>query len=136
MKYIGIGDFFLIAEAVLTKQHGPHGHSARALNRATDPQRVLSVLAAPKDAIDGAELYPTLAAKAAVLCVRIARNRPLPYDNEAVAYLAMVEFIELNGARWSPPPEGPDEVVSVIEAMATSAISEAEFALWVSERLA
>ena len=136
MKYIGVGEFFLIAEAVLTEQHGPRGHSARALNRAADPQRVLSVLAAPKSAVDGVELYPSLAEKAAVLCIRIARNRPLPYDNEAVAYLAMVEFIELNDARWTPPPEGSDEVVSVIEAMATGAISEAEFALWVSERVA
>jgi death on curing protein len=136
MKYIGIGDFFLIAEAVLSERHGPRGHSARELNRATDPQRVLSVLEPPKAAIDGVELYPSLVEKAAVLCIRIARNRPLPYDNEAVAYLAMVEFVERNGAEWIPPADGADEVVSVIEAMAAGAISEADFVLWVGERVA
>ena len=39
---------------------------------------------------------PDLVDKAAVLCVRLARNHPLPDGNKRVAYLAMVEFLARN----------------------------------------
>ena len=134
--YIGSGDFFLIAEAVLSQRRGLEGHSARDLARSTSVPRLLSALDAPKAAIEDVELYPTLALKAAVLCVRIARNRPLPYDNSAVALIVMREFIARNNAHWTPPPGGDDEVVAVVEAMANGTIFQAGFALWVNERMA
>ena len=40
----------------------------------------------------GVDFYTGVIDKAALLCVRLARNHPLPYGNKRVAYLALVEF--------------------------------------------
>jgi prophage maintenance system killer protein len=47
----------------------------------------------------------------------------------------MIELIERNGHRWNPP-EGSDEQVEIIEALAAREITEAEFADWVRNHIA
>jgi death-on-curing protein len=66
--------------------------------------------------------------KAAVLCVRLARNHPLPDGNKRVAYLAMLEFLARNDVEWTPP--SIDETVRTIEGVAAGSISEPELADW------
>jgi death on curing protein len=63
-----------------------------------------------------------------VLCVRLARNHPLPDGNKRVAYLAMLEFLARNEVEWAPP--GAEETVATIETVATRGISESELADW------
>jgi prophage maintenance system killer protein len=135
VQYLGAGDFFLIAERTLTQTRGPEGHSAEELADVIEHWRLFSTLLAPRAEFNGVELYPSLPAKAAVLCARICRNRPLPYGNAMVALAAMREMIARNDASWTPPPGGDQEVVDVIEALAAGRISEADFAAWVGERL-
>jgi death-on-curing protein len=72
----------------------------------------------------GVEFYPDVIDKAAVLCVRLARNHPLPDGNKRVAYLALVEFLTRNGVEWAPP--SVDETVAVIEGVAAGSITERE----------
>lgn len=137
MKYIGIADFFLIAEKVLSDTFGPEGNRATDLLQDADYWRIRSALDAPKAAADdGAEFWPNFADKAAILCIRIARNRPLPYGSTAVALFAMLQFIDENGRTWTIPPEGDAEVISVLEAMADDRISASDFAAWVAARIA
>ncbi len=127
MIYIDISDFFLIAEVVLNRP-------ANALKREANIPVLLSALDAPKASVDGVEMYPSLAEKAAILCIRIARNRPLRRGNSAVAFAAVRKFVDGNGATWTQPPQ--QEAAAVVEAMAASRIFEAEFILWVNERIA
>jgi hypothetical protein len=53
---------------------------------------LFSALEPPRATIDGVDVFASLAAKAAILCIRIARNTPLRRGNTAVAYAAMREF--------------------------------------------
>jgi death-on-curing protein len=73
-------------------------------------------------------LYPDVVDKAAVLCVRLARNHPLPDGNKRVAYLALLELLARNGAEWVPP--SADETVAMIERVAAGEVSARELADW------
>lgn len=81
---------------------------------------------APAAGYAGVEVYPDVVDKAAVLCVRLARNHPLPDGNKRVAYLATLEFLARNGLEWIPP--SVDETVATIERVAAGQLVEREVA--------
>ncbi|MGH7100656.1 MAG: type II toxin-antitoxin system death-on-curing family toxin, partial [Stellaceae bacterium] len=95
-EYLDVADYLLIAEAVL-------GVSAEQIARWPGIGLADSALHAPAASFEDVELYPDVIDKAAVLCVRLARNHPLPDGNKRVAYLAMIEFLARNGIEWAPP---------------------------------
>jgi death-on-curing protein len=121
LEYLDLADYLLIAEAVLG---APAGEIALwpGIGLAD------SALHAPAAAFESVELYPNVIDKAAVLCVRLARNHPLRDGNKRVAYLAMVEFLARNGVEWMPP--SVDETVATMEGVAAGNISERELADW------
>jgi death-on-curing protein len=80
------------------------------------------------------ELYPDLIDKVAVLCVRLARNHPLPDGNKRVAYLAMLELLARNEIEWAPP--STEETVVRIESVAAGTTSESELAEWLRKGVA
>ncbi len=120
-EYLDLADYLLIAEAVL-------GVPAETIARWPGIGLADSALHAPAAAFEGVELYPDVIDKAAVLCVRLARNHPLPDGNKRVAYLAMLEFLARNGIEWTPP--SVDETVATIEAVAGGNVAERELADW------
>ena len=120
-EYLDLADYLLIAEAVL-------GVPAEAIARWPGIGLAESALHAPAAAFEGVELYPDVIDKAAVLCVRLARNHPLPDGNKRVAYLALVEFLARNNFEWSPP--SVDETIATIERVAAGEMPEPELAEW------
>jgi len=131
IEYLGLADYLLIAEAVLDVEAEVLYHAAQ-LNLAD------SALHAPATSFGGHELYPTFAAKAAVLCVRLCNNHALPDGNKRVAYLALREFVARNGYSWTPPvDDGPDgdETVKTMWGVAAGQIDEHELTAWVAERI-
>jgi death on curing protein len=120
-EYLDLADYLLIAEAVL-------GVDAEQIARWPGIALAESALHAPGAEFAGVELYPDLLDKAAVLCVRLARNHPLPDGNKRVAYLAVLEFLSRNGVAWTPPTA--DETVATIEGVAAGRVSEPELADW------
>jgi death on curing protein len=125
MRYIDDGDFFLIAAAALKR---PVWQIAGETNLGL----LFSALEPPQATVDGVDVFGSVAEKAAVLCIRIARNAPLRRGNKAVAYAAMREFFARNGVDWSPPG-GAQNAIAVIDAMADEQMTEAEFTLWVDQ---
>jgi death-on-curing protein len=121
LEYLDLADYLLIAEAVL-------GVPAAEIARWPGIGLADSALHAPAAAFAAVELYPDVIDKAAVLCVRLARNHPLPDGNKRVAYLAMLEFLARNDVEWAPP--GTDETVATIESVAAGGIPETELADW------
>jgi death-on-curing protein len=119
--YLDLADYLLIAEAVL-------GVPAEAIARWPGVGLAESALHAPAMGFGGVEFYPDVIDKAAVLCVRLARNHPLPDGNKRVAYLALVEFLARNQIDWSPP--SVDETVATIDRVAAGEMSEPELAEW------
>ena len=79
-EYLDLADYLLIAEAVL-------GVAAEEIARWPGIGLAESALHAPAAVFEGVEFYPDVVDKAAVLCVRLARNHPLPDGNKRVAYL-------------------------------------------------
>lgn len=120
-EYLDLADYLLIAEAVL-------GVPAEQIARWPGVGLADSALHAPAASFGGVELYPDVIDKAAVLCVRLARNHPLPDGNKRVAYLALLEFLARNEIAWVPP--SVDDTVATIERVAAGTISERELADW------
>jgi death on curing protein len=120
-EYLDLADYLLIAEAVL-------GVPAEEIARWPGVGLAESALHAPAAGFEGVEFYPDVIDKAAVLCVRLARNHPLPDGNKRVAYLALLEFLARNGVGWVPP--SVEEAVATVEGVAAGQISERELAEW------
>lgn len=120
-EYLDLADYVLIAEAVL-------GVAAEEIARWPGIGLAESALHAPAAGFEGVECYPDVIDKAAVLCVRLARNHPLPDGNKRVAYLALLEFLARNGVEWIPP--SVEEMVATIEGVAAGRILERELAAW------
>lgn len=124
MDRLSVEDLLLIAEAVT-------GVPAEAIARKTRLAAAASALAAPFAAAKGRDRHPALADKAAVLCLRLVRDRPLPAANDRVALVAMLELVERNRGVWHPPPGGQDEIAATIARLAAHELPEATFAAWV-----
>jgi death-on-curing protein len=120
-RYVGLADFLLIAEQTL-------GIPAETLAHLTDLGLADSALNAPAAGFGSVELYEDCVAKAAVLCVRLIRNHPLPNGNKRVALECLREFLDLNGLIWIPT--GVDDVVSTLVSVATREIGETDVADW------
>ena len=95
--YLSLGDFLVIAEAVLNT-------NARDLIPTARLDLAESALASPQANSEGQEFYSRFEDKAAVLCSHLIRNHPLIDGNKRVGYLCLVEFVERNGYVWTPPP--------------------------------
>lgn len=54
--------------------------------------------ARPRSSAFGDDAYPTLSLKAAALMHSLARSHPLVDGNKRIAWLAVVVFLDLNGA--------------------------------------
>jgi death on curing protein len=127
-RYLDLGDYLLIAEAVL-------GIPAERLARLDRIGLAESALHAPAAGSGGVDAYPEFATKAAVLCRHLVKNHPLPDGNKRAAFIALRVFAERNGYGWQRSPGDPDETDSVIRGVAADTVSETELAQWIRERL-
>ena len=117
MERLGIEDLLLIAELVLDVP-------GEQLARHTRLDVAMAAIAA-------SERRSGLADRAATLCHRLVRDRPLPCGNKPVALLATLELISRNHATWIPPSGGARELATTVERLAAGALSETDFAAWV-----
>lgn len=117
MERLGVEDLVLIGEVVL-------GVPAEQLARATRLDLARSALAA-------ADRQRTLHDRAAVLCHRLVRDRPLPYGNKPVALLAMLELVSRNRGIWVSPRGGEQEVAVTIARLASGELEAEAFRAWV-----
>jgi death-on-curing protein len=131
-RYLDIADFLIIAGAVLAVDPTALGRSDHLVALAE------SALATPAASFGGHEFYPDFSRKAAVLYSHLARNHPLPDGNKRTAFQCMVEFIERNDYSLnSPTADGAemDAFEELLANVASSAVSEAQFAEWVAAHL-
>jgi len=128
MERLSVEDLLLIGEAVLDV---PAERLARTARLAT----AAVALAAPFAAEHGRERHVTLAAKAAVLCARLVRDRPLRHGNERVALVAMLELVARNHGIWQPPAGGQEELADAVGGLAAGTLTEEAFASWVGRHV-
>jgi death on curing protein len=120
MRYITLAEAFVIAEAVT-------GIDANTLVHVSRSDLLDSALHAPQAGFGDTDFYPTLLDKAAVLCVRIARNHPLPDGNKRLAWVTMVVFLDLNGVQLH---RADDDAVRTMLAVAAGQMTEEQLAEW------
>ncbi len=117
MEALTVEDLLLIAEVVLDVP-------GEQLARVAQLERARAALAA-------AARQPLLADSAAVICHRLVRDRPLPYGNQPVALLAMLEVVSRNRGIWVSPDGGEREVAATIARLAAGDLSPTAFRTWV-----
>jgi len=125
VRYLSLPEALVVAEVVT-------GITADDLVRASRLHLLDSALHAPQAGFGDEDLYPDLIDKAAVLCVRIARNHPLLDGNKRLAWQCLTLFLELNGRSLEVPV---DDAVAVMLAVAAGEVDEATFSDWLSSRV-
>jgi death on curing protein len=125
VRYLNLAEAFVIAEAVT-------GIDADTLVPASRSDLLDSALHAPQAGFGDTDFYPSLLDKAAVLCVRIASNHPLPDGTKRLAWLAMVVFLELNGSSLDVTE---DDAVEMMLSVAAGDTKEDQLTTWLRARV-
>lgn len=125
MNYLGLAETLLIAEAVT-------GLDALVLARTSRLELLDSALQAPLAGFGDLDIHPTLLEKAAVLCVRIAKNHPLLDGNKRLAWMAMVIFLDLNGVELNVED---DDAVETMLLVASGKLDELKLRSWLETRV-
>ena len=125
MKYLDLAEAFVIAEAVT-------GIDAHDLVHVSRSDLLDSALHAPQAGFGDTDFYPSLVEKAAVLCVRIAKNHPLPDGNKRLAWMSTVVFLELNEHALEVDE---DDAVTMMLGVAAGDVDHPALARWLTERI-
>jgi death on curing protein len=86
-----------------------------------------SAVMQPRATFDGAELYPTLTEKAAILAYMLIQNHPFVDGNKRIGHAAMEVFLIING--WEIQA-GVDEQERLILGVASSTITKEQLTSW------
>ena len=96
--------------------------------------RLVATVAAPQQVMFGAELYPDLASKAAILGFMVLKNRPFNGGNEATALLAMLRLLAVNGCLMDDL--FPSKLAAVLQSVLHSEFNQDDLTAWLREELA
>lgn len=121
MRYLTLNEVLTLHDRLIAQTGGSFG--------VRDLDRLESSLAQPRMTFDGAELYPTLAEKAATLGFSIIQNHPFLDGNKRTGHAAMEIFLFLNGFEIQ---SSTDEQEKVVLQVASGMMSREQFSNWVS----
>lgn len=96
--------------------------------------RLLTALSAPRQEMFGAELYPDLASKAAVLAYLLVKSHPFLGANDTTSLLALLRFLEINGAALRPEI-GAAELAYVFRALNYSDMDKEGLEQWLRDSI-
>ena len=125
MKFLSLEQALIIAAEVT-------GLSIETVARSARLDLLDSALVAPEASFGGQEFYQGFEAKAAVLCVRIAKNHPLLDGNKRLAWMCLRMFCELNSYRLTSTD---DDAVAFMLEVAAGTIGLDEVTQWLHVRL-
>lgn len=125
MRYLTLGELMILHQRIIEQSGGADG--LRDLGLAE------SALAQPQMSFGGAELYPTLAEKAAALCFSLVMNHPFVDGNKRIGHAAMETFLVLNGYEMNADV---DDSESMILRLAASQLDRQSFVRWVAAHVA
>jgi death on curing protein len=88
-------------------------------------------LSQPRLIFSGADLYPTLTEKAAVLCFSLIKNHPFVDGNKRIGHAAMEVMLMLNGYQLTASTEAAEATVL---AVASGALGRQAWTDWVRQQ--
>ena len=125
MKFLSLEQALIIAAEVT-------GLPVETVARSARLDLLDSALVAPEASFGDQEFYQGFEAKAAVLCVRIAKNHPLLDGNKRLAWMCLRMFCELNSYRLTSTD---DDAVAFMLEVAAGTIGVDEVTQWLHVRL-
>lgn len=125
MKFLSLAQALIIAAEVT-------GLPVETVARSARLDLLDSALATPEASFVGQEFYQGIEAKAAVLCVRIAKNHPLLDGNKRLAWMCLRMFCELNNYVLTSTD---DDAVAFMLEVAAGTKGVDETAQWLHARL-
>jgi death-on-curing protein len=96
--------------------------------------RLQQVVRAPHQEMFGAELYPDLCSKAAVIVYLMVKSHPFVGANDAAALMALLRFLTINGHALRPDV-GAGEIAWVFRALNHSDMDKEGLEQWLRESL-
>lgn len=90
-----------------------------------------SALASPRQTMFGQELYPDVAAKAAILLMGLLKNHPFVDGNKRTAFITTLRFLEMNDCTLSATE---DELFALILDIITAKVNKDEATIWIRDR--
>ncbi len=120
MRYLTLDEVHHLQQRALSEKGGMPG--------VRNPGAIESAVAQPQMAFGGADLYATLAEKAAALGFSLIKNHAFADANKRVGHAAMETFLLLNNYEFAA---GVDEQEHVIMAVAASEMEREEFTEWI-----
>ena len=120
MVFLDVADVILLHDDLISDSGGSRG--------LRDAGALKSAVAQPGMTFGGAELYPTLAEKAAALGFSLVSNHPFVDGNKRIGHKAMETFLVLNGFEIDADV---DEQERVVLALAAGQMNRDEWTVWV-----
>jgi death-on-curing protein len=124
MRYLTLGELIELHRRLIEQSGGADGIRDLGL--------VESALAQPQMSFSGAELYPTIAEKAAVLCFSLVKNHPFVDGNKRTGHAAMETLLVMNGFELNADV---DDSEAVMLRLAAGKLERQPFTEWVAERM-
>ena len=124
MRYLSLGEVLELHRRVVAQAGGATG--------LRDLGALESAVAQPRATFGGADLYPTLAAKAAALAYSLALNHAFVDGIKRVAHAALETSLVLNGRELAADVDGAERVML---ALAGGELSREQLVAWVEEHL-
>jgi len=125
MRYLALGDVLELYRRIIEETGGAMG--------IRDMNGLMSALGQPKMTFEGADLYPSVAEKAAALGFSLIMNHPFLDGNKRVGHAAMELFLLMNGREIVA---SVDEQQEIILDLAKGELGRAEFLNWLEQHLA
>lgn len=125
MRYLSLSQVLQLHEELIASSGGSFG--------VRDLGRIEAAVAQPKATFDGAELYPSLEAKAAALCFALVQGHAFIDGNKRIGHAALEVFLVLNGREIEA---SVDEQERLVLGVAKSQISQDELVDWVRRHMA
>ena len=126
MNYLTSEELLDLHAYVLTRYGGLLGIASQ--------DRLRTALDAPRQEMFGAELYPDLSSKAAAMTYMLIKSRPFVGGNECTALMALLRFLNLNGAALRYDI-GHSELFWLIRALNHSDMDKERLESWLRDSL-
>lgn len=124
MRFLSVEDILRLHERVIAGSGGSLGILSQAA--------LESAVTQPQQSFAGADLYGSLAEKAAALAFFLALNHPFIDGNKRVAYTAMEVFLVLNGYEVIA---SVDDAESTFLDLAAGNLTRQQLTEWLSQRI-
>lgn len=123
-RYLTLAEVLELHRRIIARTGGAEG--------LRDLAALQSALGQPKQTFGGADLYPTLAAKASALGFSLISNHPFVDGNKRIGHAAIEAMLMLNGHQLEA---SVDEAENLIVGVAAGERSREDLASWIERHL-